>query len=261
MKRPKSSGKNHWNWKKKIEKKCVICGKLFYIIPSRNQEAKLCSMKCHGIYSSQIGKKTGFGKWNKGRKISKENREKMSNALKEKYKNGFISPFKGKPAWNKGTKGLIKPNSGSFKKGQVSSKPMLGKKHSEETRKKMKEIHKKIWQNPEYKKRMSEIAINNPNRVFKNTSIELKIEEELQSRNINYQKQIPLCNVTIVDFYLPEYRIVIQCDGDYWHNLPGCKEKDDKQNKVLIFNGFNVYRFWEKDIKKSPKNCINQLNL
>ena len=117
-----------------------------------------------------------------------------------------------------------------------------GKKLSEETKQKLRE-----WN------------INNPNKVFKNTSIELKIEAELKNKNINYQKQVPLCKVTRVDFYLPEYRIVIQCDGDYWHNLPKVKERDEKQNKVLIFNGFNVYRFWEHEINESPKKCVDKL--
>ena len=95
--------------------------------------------------------------------------------------------------------------------------------------------------------------------ITKDTNIELKVEKELQKRGINYQKQVPLCNIAIVDFYLPEYRIVIQCDGDYWHNLQGRKEKDERQNKILIFNGFNVYRFWEYEIKQSVENCINKL--
>jgi len=67
--------------------------------------------------------------------------------------------------------------------------------------------------------------------------------------------------VAIVDFYLPEYRIVIECDGDYWHNLPGTREKDEMKDKVLIFNGFNVYRFWEHEINESVESCINKLLL
>jgi group I intron endonuclease len=49
----------------------------------------------------------------KNRKCSPETREKMSKARL------------GKTSWNKGTKGIMKPNSGSFKKGQVS--PNKGK--------------------------------------------------------------------------------------------------------------------------------------
>jgi len=118
----------------------------------------------------------------------------------------------------------------------------LGKKMSVETRKKIRE-----WN------------INHPNRKFKDTSIELKIEAELKRQNINYQKQVPLCKIAIVDFYLPEYRIVIQCDGDYWHKYPQGREKDRQQDRVLTFNGFNVYRFWEHEINQSPKKCIKQI--
>ena len=55
----------------------------------------------------------------------------------------------------------------------------------------------------------------------KDTSIELKMERELKRNNIYYQKQVPLCKIAIVDFYLSEQKIVIECDGDYWHNLDG----------------------------------------
>lgn len=97
------------------------------------------------------------------------------------------------------------------------------------------------------------------NKFFKDTSIERKIEEELKKRNLNYQKQVRLCNVARVDFYLPEYRIVIQCDGNYWHNLPGRREKDERQDNILKFNGFNIYRFWGSEINKSVKDCIDKI--
>lgn len=127
-----------------------------------------------------------------------------------------------------------------FKTGQ---KVTLGFKHSEE-----------------FKKRKREWMIEHPNRIFKDTKIELKMEAELQRRGINYQKQVPLCKIARVDFYLPEYRMIIQCDGDYWHNLQKVKERSIKQDKVLTFNGFNVYRFWEHEIKKSVESCVDKLN-
>ena len=137
-------------------------------------------------------------------------------------------------------------------------KPGIGKKISEA---------KKGWNglighhhSDEAKQKMREAKINNPNRIFRDTSIELKVEAELKQRNINYQKQVPLCNIAIVDFYLPEYRIVIQCDGDYWHNQLGRKERDEKQDKALIFNNFNVHRFWEHEINESVKKCIDTIN-
>lgn len=69
--------------------------------------------------------------WNKGLKnpYSAETLKKMSRA--------------GKPAWNKGTKGLMKPNSGSFKKNHTIHK---------------KEIRIKSFQ--------GYILIHNPNHPF-----------------------------------------------------------------------------------------------
>jgi len=190
-----------------------------------------------------------------------------------KFKKGHKGFWKGKKL-SEGHKTKI----GEANKGRKSIKYWLGKKRLDmignKNPAKKQGIGKKIseakkgWNglighkhSEGAKKKMREAKINNPNRIFKDTSIELKIEAELQRRNINYQKQVPLCKIAIVDFYLPEYRIVIQADGDYWHNLPGRKEKDERQDKVLIFNGFNVYRFWEHEINESVKNCINNLIL
>ncbi len=114
---------------------------------------------------------------------------------------------------------------------------------------------------------MREWQIKNPNRKFEETGIESKIETELKRRGIIFEKQVPLCKITKVDFYLPEYRIVIQADGCYWHNCPihstkilfGKTERDILQDTVLTFNGFNVYRFWEHEINKSVKKCIDRL--
>lgn len=163
----------------------------------------------------------------KGIKVSEETKNKISKKLKGEKRPKFSNEWKEKL-------------SNSHKGKQTWSK---GKKFSEEYRKKLSEAH-----------------INSKKFIFKDTSIELKVEEELKKRNINYQKQVPLCKIARVDFYLPEYRIVIQCDGDYWHNLPDHKKRDEQQDKVLLFNGFNVYRFWEYEINKSVKECINRIN-
>ena len=59
----------------------------------------------------------------------------------------------GKSPWNKGTKGIMKPNSGSFKKGLT---PWLkGKKHKEETIRKI--ISKLKFRPTSYEKRLKEI--------------------------------------------------------------------------------------------------------
>lgn len=52
------------------------------------------------------------------------------------FKNAYVFP-KGHIPWNKGTKGVIKPNSGCFKKGDktnLGKKNALGFRHSEKTK-------------------------------------------------------------------------------------------------------------------------------
>lgn len=65
-----------------------------------------------------------------GKKASKETKEKMSknNAriwagkhLPEEIKRKISESKKGKDSWNKGTKGIMKPNQTSFKKGEIHS--------------------------------------------------------------------------------------------------------------------------------------------
>ena len=213
-------------------KTCLQCKKEYKSRGKiRNKSGKYCSKLCMAeVQKTQSN-------WNKGKSWSKKQKEKLSEA------------HLGQKSWNKGTKGLMKVNKTSFKKGD---KINLGRIASLEARKKM-----------------SISKIENPVMVFRDTSIELKVEAELIKRGINYQKQVPLCKIARVDFYLPEYRIVIQADGCYWHNCPihgkdrftKSVEKDIKQDKVLTFNGFNVYRFWEHQINKSVEECINSLIL
>lgn len=166
-----------------------------------------------------------------------------------KHKKGIVKNL------GEGMKGKHQSDDHRRKIGSANSISLKGRKLSK--RHKIN-IRKAMF---ERKEQWREWAVQHPNRKYKDTDIELKIEAELHRRNINYQKQVPLCKIAIVDFYLPEHRIVIQCDGDYWHNLPGRKEKAERQDKVLTFNGFNVYRFWEHEINKSTKDCINKIKL
>ncbi len=93
----------------------------------------------------------------------------------------------------------------------------------------------------------------------KETKIEKMIEWELLARNIPYDKQVPISVAhTIVDFLLPD-KIIVYCDGDYWHSFPERKIRDTKQNLILASLGYKVFRFSEKDIKKSASKCMDKI--
>jgi len=93
----------------------------------------------------------------------------------------------------------------------------------------------------------------------KETLIEKLIEQELIKRNIKFIKQFPMPGIGVIDFVIPEKRIAIEADGDYWHRLPSVIKRDANKDLKLSFSGYKTYRFWEKDIKKSPSICINKI--
>ena len=59
------------------------------------------------------------------------------------------------------------------------------------------------------------------------TSIEIEVEKWLKENNINYTFQKAFGRY-VVDFYLPEYNVVIEVDGAYWHG----EGKEDKVKSV-----------------------------
>lgn len=124
------------------------------------------------------------------------------------------------------------------------------------------ESGKKAWslKTEEEKK----IVIDRLNKAMMNqhkaTKIEIKISEYLESENIEFIKNMKI-NYFYVDFYLPLYNIVLECDGDYWHSNPKFYknknltdvqiknlDRDKRKNKMLEDNKIKYLRFWEYDI-------------
>jgi DNA mismatch endonuclease (patch repair protein) len=169
-----------------------------------------------------------------GRKATKETKQKLRLS-----KLGEKNPCFGKPAWNK----------------DLPAPWAIGN-----------QFGKGVARTEKEKKHLSEFQIAHPNKHFKDTSIERKIEAELKKRGLKYQKQIPLCKVAIVDFLLKEINTVIQADGCYWHGCPEhypnnikTKEKDKNKDMILGLNGYKVIRFWEHEINKSVEECIDKI--
>jgi len=65
------------------------------------------------------------------------------------------------------------------------------------------------------------------------------------------------------DFAFPKIRMIIECDGDYWHGNAAyykhfdrtqtyVRDKDERQKRLLEEKGWSVFRIWENFIKKHP---------
>jgi very-short-patch-repair endonuclease len=85
------------------------------------------------------------------------------------------------------------------------------------------------------------------------TSLEKSVQLVLDKLGVKYVKQCPIHGITLADFYIPEQRLVIQADGKYWHSLPGAKERDTRQDFLLMFNGYKILRLAEDVVSNSIK--------
>lgn len=234
-----------------------------------------------------------------GKHHSKETKKKLSESKIETQKgikNHFFGKHhseESKKKMSEAHKGNKNGIGNKSKTGQHPSSMMKGKYHSEETKRKISETLKGKKKNfplsyPFREKKRIEIfckvcgkkkyviksAIKNGRGKFcskkclgiwtikhkknKDTYIEIAIENELKSRNIPYLKQVPLKGIAIVDFLLSD-RIIMQCDGSYWHSLPKVKARDINQDFILGFNNYKIFRFTEAEINKSVSKCIDKI--
>ena len=119
----------------------------------------------------------------------------------------------------------------------------LGKYHSEETINKIR-----------VKRAMQKLPL-------RSTSIEIKLWEELERRNIKFKKNYSiLFGRTIPDAFI-EPNICLYADGDYWHNRLEAIDKDKRINKLLLKHNYMVYRFWEHEINNNVSNCVDKIIL
>jgi len=112
----------------------------------------------------------------------------------------------------------------------------------------------------------------------KNSIPELLLRRALWAKNIRFRihrKDLP----GKPDITIKKYRLAIFVDGDFWHGFEWEKRKpktnegfwipkiernmqrDRFVNATLNEMGYTVMRFWEHEINKNLKACVNQVAL
>ena len=145
---------------------------------------------------------------------------------------------------SKGAKGVAKPKPKGFG---------VGRKHSQETKNKMRDT-----------------AIENilKQGKVKRSQLEYRFETLLDLLEIKYTHSFYIPSIKkIYDFYLLDYNILIEIDGDFWHGNPTTNHhfkyvEQTKINDLFKENlakekGYTLIRFWEKDIKENPMIVID----
>lgn len=111
----------------------------------------------------------------------------------------------------------------------------------------------------------------------KDTAIEVILRKSLWEKGYRYRKNYKALPGQ-PDIVLTKYKIVIFCDGEFFHGKDWGKlkirlqesnnseywirkiaknmERDEAVNKQLRNLGWSVLRFWGKDIKKDLNGCI-----
>ncbi|MBS3144852.1 hypothetical protein J4208_04675 [Candidatus Woesearchaeota archaeon] len=110
---------------------------------------------------------------------------------------------------------------------------------------------------------------------FYNTNPELLLAEEMKKRNIIFVSQLNVDDTFVCDFAIPEAKLAIECDGDYWHANPRKYDRanpsklhkiqrsnlyrDEVKDKYLVEKGWKVLRFFEYDIKQDVRKCVDKI--
>ena len=219
-----------------------------------------------GIKLSEESKRNWFKKgempWNKGKHIW----------LDKPHPKGML----GKQSSRKGTKvseelrkKLSIAHMGKKQSQETIAKRVLanvGKKRSIEFRQNLSLRTKGNKYALGYKRSESEIEIIKQRRLkqifpFKDTSIEIKLQNWLKEQNIEFKTHYPILGQPDI-FIKPN--ICIFADGCYWHKCPTCgfgegKERDEMVTIELQKQGYMVIRLWEHEINKDQFNGLNQL--
>ena len=159
-------------------------------------------------------------------------------------------------------------------RGIKISKSLTGIPKSKESKLKSSKTQKKRYQdNPQLKEDMSKRRIKwlKSKLSNKKSKLEIKFENILNLLNIEFEFQYEFKN-RLFDFYLKNFNILIEVDGDFYHCNPNSKhdkiiyetqkltkQNDIHKNNLCFKNEMNLIRYWEKDINERPEWVINDL--
>ena len=212
---------------KLLRRKLCACGCGQFFVPSRRQ------YKCIRGHTSE------------------ETREKLVSA-----RIGCSASFKkGESPWNKGLK--------SPETSERNKLKWEDPEYREHMINVLTTISKERWQDPEYRKHMSNVHVESSKEMWANrtieekqkivdkmrlymsgtigSSIEQKITNEAKKNNFVFYNNHRIGKY-FADLYFPNYKMVVECDGKYWHGLPSAWMKDGKRDFWFRNNGYRVVR-------------------
>ena len=108
----------------------------------------------------------------------------------------------------------------------------------------------------------------------KDTKIELRMKQLLEETGYRFEMHPQMYGNP--DFAHKRKRIVIFCDGDFWHGyrygqkkrlakkfwrdkIENNMRRDRRYTRNLRRDGWSVLRLWEHDIERNPEKCMRKI--
>jgi very-short-patch-repair endonuclease/ribosomal protein S27AE len=229
---------------------CPRCGYIKMANSNRGKPGKKWSEERKKEYSI-LAKKRGFGLWMRGKNIPKEVTEK---SITTRRKNGTLS-----------CSAETKVKIGLANSGERNG--MHGKKHSDLSLEKISRAARDSWQNEDCRNKMMVYKNSEKGKAAsrrgglaatqsmktKLTKPEREVKQILDKFNFRYISQHYIAEIPhayTCDFYVPEHNLVIEADGQHWHDYPNGSKLDHLRNNELTYYGYNIIRLWENEINE-----------
>lgn len=239
--------------------KCPICNKECKLIHGNH-------LKLHGMTIKEF--KDKYPEFNC---VSEESHKKLSQNASKNAKKGWETY---KKKHNGDTSKRMEPlysHNSDIEKRKKLSQTMKNKWNSEKGNI-LREKLLKMNCSDEHKN----MLLNNTLNMQKHgTNIERIVENQLKLMSITFLKQHIIKNddiITICDFFIPKYNLVIECNGDYWHCNPekyttGPINKTQENTivkdklKLEFYNSlnYNTVILWESEINDIGFNLKNHI--
>ena len=262
------NSKQHYEWRT-----CPICGEQFYI--RKKYEKITCSEKCYKeyvkIHKDEINEKRSTSLKNTFSKMSSEKKQEIQKNREKTFlqKYGTTKPNQSIEYKEKMSE-LFKSIDWSQRSEKIKNEQLIPK-YSEickndnltllDFRNRFDctvkcnvcstifDTHVLGYLTEHTNHNLCRICHPIENDIFEST-ISLQIEDILKEQNVLYHKNTrKIITPLELDFYLPEYKIALEINGNYWHS----EIKKDKQyhlNKTKLCNeqGIKLIHIFEDEI-------------
>lgn len=226
--------------------------------------------KAHKGLHHSVGTRQKMSAALKGHRHSDETRKKLSLATKryflsEEHRHKVSERMKGRHLSEEHRKSISAAGKGrrfSKEARQKISIAMKGRHFSKEWRQKISAANKKWWSSAP--KQITASRVRSMHRALEKmgllpSSLECAMQQHFNKVGVVFetQKEFP---PYFVDIWIPELNLAVECDGVYWHNLPGAREKERKRDRYLIARyKICVVRVPEKTIRSNPEQVVSEI--